>query len=137
MSEARAERSIGPDDERWAGHAGLGDPAGSRLSVAEEWFYLSCEIVRDAAALLSRGVRRSRGQVTDDYEHGVWRHALAGKPWLGAASLADYVQPERDRRLRKRLLATVNGRLVRIDCGDYYRYRNRLLLAVLERWAEG
>ncbi|MGH2372395.1 MAG: class I SAM-dependent methyltransferase [bacterium] len=137
MSEARAERSIGPDDERWRGRAGPDDPAGRRLSVAEEWVSLLREIVRDAAALLSRGVRRSRSQVTDDYEHGVWRHALVQKPWLGAASLADYVEPARDRRLRKTLLATVNGRVVRIDTRDYYRYRNRLLLAVLERWAEG
>lgn len=137
MSEARAARSIGADDESRIILAEPDEPAGRWLSAAEEWLYLSREIVRDAAGFLSRGVRRSRSQVTGDYDRGVWRDVLARKPWLKTASLADYVEPDRDGRLRKTLLATVSGRLVRLDTRDYYRYRNRLLLAVLQRWADG
>lgn len=103
------------------------------LFSPEEWFYLAREIVRDAAALLLRNVRRSRSRVARDYDQGVWQHARAEKRWLSAASLAKYVEPHRG-AIR---VATVNGRLVRIDSGDYYRYRNRLLVTVLERWAEG
>lgn len=125
------------DDQCQANPAEPEEPDGRWLSTPAEWFYLSREIVRDAAGFLSRGVRRSRSQVTGDYEHGVWRHMLARKPWLGAANFADYLEPDRDGKLRKTLLATVNGRLVRVDSRDYYRYRNRLLVTLLQRWAEG
>lgn len=102
------------------------------VSLPEAWFYLSREIVRDAASLVSRRVRRSRHQVTGDYDRGVWRVALLEKRWIGAESLADYLEPDRGTRR----IATVNGRLVRIDSGEYYRYRNRILGTVLGRWAE-
>ncbi|MGQ0550166.1 MAG: class I SAM-dependent methyltransferase [Armatimonadota bacterium] len=105
----------------------------SRLSALAEWLYLSREIVRDAAALLSRGVHRSRTRVAGDYDRGVWQQILAEKRWLGARTLADYVEPDRGARR----LATMNGRLVRIDSREYYRSRNQILLTVLERWAEG
>lgn len=130
MSESRAKRLIGLDQH--PSGVSLSGPIDCRpLPAATGWLYLSREILRDAAALPVRGVRRSRSRVATDYDRGVWRNALAEKRWLGSATLADYVEPDRG-RMR---VATISGRLVRIDSGEYYRYRNRLLTSVLERWA--
>lgn len=132
MRGATAKRLTGFDER---GQAGSPAPGGSvdcqPVFPTTEWLYLSREIVRDAAALASRRVRRSRDRVAGDYDQGVWRRALAEQRWHLAASLADYVAPEQGRHR----VATVNGRLVRIDSGEYYRYRNRLLATLLEPWA--
>jgi hypothetical protein len=74
---------------------------------------------------------RSRLRVASDHDQGEWRDLLNERRWDDCKSLKDYVLSTETRPIT----ALVEGRLSRIPTRDYYVYRTKKLLEILERFA--
>lgn len=90
-------------------------------------------VLTDVVHKLVRRRVRTRSQVQSDYDGGEWKDFLEARSWAAAPDLEAYVYTSERRLLR----AQVDGRLQSIPVSDYYRYRTRRLIALLEEFDLG
>lgn len=74
---------------------------------------------------------RNQKVVSKEYDLGTWKKILDEKSWTTHRNLIDYILPNDGNELS----ALVGGRLVRISCTNYYKYRLNVLLNSLKHFA--
>ncbi len=97
------------------------------LSRIERARILIAEICRHAWGVATQRRRRTADVVRAEYNDGSWRAVLAAERWRGHESLIGFLADvEPGCRIAK-----IEGAYVRIDNAEYYRYRGKVLAAVL------
>jgi hypothetical protein len=101
------------------------------LSAVVETGLLCRELSRAAVSMFTRA-RRARSRVDREYDGGYWSNVLQERRWESCQGLEEFLNPAGDGwRLCK-----VENRFVRARNSDYYRYRHRRLLQLLEQHTE-
>lgn len=122
---ARDDGSPTPSD------AGRGAPAPRPIGRFRATALLVRSVLLDIAHKLIKRRRRVRDQVTSDYDQGEWMDHLRARRWELARNLDAYVIPDDSRRI----VATVDHRLVDTTVRQYYEIRTQCLADTLRRFA--
>lgn len=88
-------------------------------------------MARSLYRLMIRRIKRTADVVDSEYNLQNWQKMLAGKAWLRAANLTEFLTPaDSTECLRK-----VDNKILRIDHQSYYRYRIAALSDLIMRHA--
>jgi hypothetical protein len=102
----------------------------SRLDLSRAY---TIDLVRSLRRLAFKNVRRTNDVVDTEYNSGVWDRVLNQRAWIGGRTLEEFLIGQNTAPR----LAKVDGRIVRISTGDYYRYRIGALSELIKRHANG
>lgn len=101
------------------------------ISSTKKMMILIKSILIDIAHKILKGRHRTSTQVTRDYDQGAWHAVLKERQWAQCSTVRDYLTPQTPQNLK----ATINGEIVSIPKREYYTYRNKQLLSILQQYA--
>ena len=91
-------------------------------------------IAANLAHKLLKQRKRSREQVAADYDGGEWSQQAAAQTWLKVPDLKSYADKAWNRQTA---VAMMDGELWTVPAEDYYAFRRRKLIAILDLFALG